>query len=710
MNNRKSIRVLFVLLLNFVITINTLYAQTLYGFVKELNSKNKPVKNVMVKGNCANQVETTDKGEFTLQFQLGKPGNTVLIFADKEGWVVTDKTKLTPNLPEDPYHNPHVVIVCPKEKWKKLLDESLEVCEKGMRASYEKRVAELYSEISGLNKENKSYQTVVDSLNKKIDLLIQQFNEQQDNALKFAEEHSKQNLDEITDLEKKAYQLFSEGKIEESLALRESMKSIENIEKRNVEIKSLQQTIGNNIAANEIDRRNLKQLAKEAQLLFKWDKAETALEYLARDTTDYDAMYEYADFLKLQNEFHKSQLVFDNLLNLLKCIDQTNNTEAIFRYANTLNNYGNMLRYQQLYSKAADVYLSSYEQFKRIDAKNSTDLNILAKYAWLLSDMGNNYRYMRRFSEANPLHKECLKIRKFLMEKDQVQYQAEYAKILHNFGSNLREQNQMDSVMSYYMQSLSIWENLNNKVEQAHVISSMAKYYGMLEQYDKANFYYDNAINLRIELSKENPPANEPKLAQTYSWAGTNNYYNKNFELAESDFIKSNVILAKYIDIETKAYLSYLTDNLNYLWLIKLQHKKLDNIESDFDQTIDLCKKYFLAITDLDNITKRKVLTTLTSAYLLKGKLPEAEKILIDANKLGADLKINLLTATIDLINGNTQNALQSLQETMIKSKQDKKISILKNDCLLTINYLVSKKMIAKTDDKFYEFLDMLNN
>jgi len=293
-----------------ILLVQNSYAQTLYGYVRELNSGNKPVDNVAIKGTLANQVYTTDKGEYTLQFQIGKPGKTVQLFADKEGWVVTDKTKLSPNLPSDPIHNPHTIIVCQKDKWNKLVAQSKDVCEKGMRESYEKRVAELNKNIASLNKANTNYQNCKDSLSNVIDQLTQQYQNQQENISKFAEEHSKQNLDEITELERKAYQLFNEGKIEESLALRESMKSIENIEKRNVENKSLKQTIANNTAANEIDRRNLKQQAKEAQLLFKWEKAEATLEYLAKDTTDNDALFEYGSLLFEEFEIEKSQKYF----------------------------------------------------------------------------------------------------------------------------------------------------------------------------------------------------------------------------------------------------------------------------------------------------------------------------------------------------------------------------------------------------------------
>lgn len=118
---------------------HTLCAQTLFGYVRELNSGNKPISNVLVKGISANQVLSTDKGEYTLHFQGRKAGQTVYITVEKEGWLVTDKSKLRTNLPSSPSQNPHIIVVCQKDNWDKLLRNSKDICEKGMRDSYEKK-------------------------------------------------------------------------------------------------------------------------------------------------------------------------------------------------------------------------------------------------------------------------------------------------------------------------------------------------------------------------------------------------------------------------------------------------------------------------------------------------------------------------------------------------------------------------------------------
>lgn len=297
----------FILIFVFIMLgSHTLCAQTLFGYVRELNSGNKPISNVLVKGISANQVLSTDKGEYTLHFQGGKAGQTVYITVEKEGWLVTDKSKLRTNLPSSPSKNPHIIVVCQKDNWDKLLRNSKDICEKGMRDSYEKKITTLNGQIKSLNKNNKNYQATIDSLHRQIEILTEQYNYQQEKISEIAENHSRQNLDEITEKEKQAYLLFNEGKIDESLALRESMNSIENIERRNAENAALKQTLANNDAANLVDRRNLKQQAKDAQLLFQMDIVERNLEYLARDTTDLDAVYEYGVWLFNNYEIEKS--------------------------------------------------------------------------------------------------------------------------------------------------------------------------------------------------------------------------------------------------------------------------------------------------------------------------------------------------------------------------------------------------------------------
>jgi hypothetical protein len=635
LKNMKIRLCLFVSLLLFSTGISN--AQTLYGFVKELNSQNTPVKNVMVKGNCANQVETTDNGQFTLQFQVGKPGKSVQLFADKEGWVVTDKTKLTPNLPEDPLHNPHVVIVCPKEKWKKLLDESLEVCEKGMRASYEKRVAELNGEISGLNKENKSYQTVEDSLYKEIDRLNQQYKEQQKNALKFAEEHSKQNLDEITELEKKAYQLFSEGKIEESLALRESMKSIENIEKRNVEIKSLQQTIENNLAANEIDRRNLKQQAKEAQLLFKWDKAETALEYLARDTTDYEAMIEYGSLLIIKNEIDKSQkyfkLIFSNSKqieanqkNILEqwniklddyeipegmmqydpalvfCIFNSINLseEGKFEIQEWFNLYESMNKYQieNLYH----ILIEEKVRLNRIDHESN-------KRELSLNDFSNNVLLNKLLFYFKCYHSNCL--------NDTLLKNEEIDNLYEKFTSNNMEINDDEAIST----SIIITKYLSNKIEYySKYLCDLYTNLGELYYNKKEYLEVEKAYLLALEASRINSDS-----ARILYYLGILYDDKHDFASAEKYYKEALIIYRQCAESAPNLYNSALGRCLGKLSEL---YSKTDNISNSLLVKLEECeiRKKVSSKSSEDYYNYGSCLGNIAWYYILLKKPKNAEK------------------------------------------------------------------------------------
>jgi len=533
------------LLFTILIVIFSIYskAQILYGYIRELNSDNTPVKRAVIKSTNANQITSTDKGEYTLRFQAGKPGNAVLLFLEKDGFVVTDKTKLTTTLSNDPLNNPHVIIVCPKDKWRKIMDASIDVCEKTLRISYEKKVTDLNQRLNDLKKDNNKYITILDSLRNEIQLLTEQYNEQLEDIIKIAEEHSKQNLDELNELEQKAYYLFNEGKIEESLALRESMKSMENIEKRNAENKQMTQTIDNNNAANAIDRNNLKQQAKEAALLFKWDKVEIALEFLARDTTDYKAISEYATFLYKQNHIDQAQKKYEQLLNLLKCLAKNNPNTYEPDIAITLNYIGRLFVKKHDYIEAEKYHKESFEIRKHLAKNNSESYE--SAFAETLNNMGILYKSKRDYTLAEKYYKESLEIRRRLAKNNPDVYEISFTVTLNNLGNLYEKKYDYIQAEQYYKESLEIYRHLintntGNYMENfAETLNNLGVLYEKKNDYSQAEHYYKESLETRRRLAKNNPEVFESVVAITLNNLGNLYRKSKNYTQSEQYYKES---------------------------------------------------------------------------------------------------------------------------------------------------------------------------
>ncbi len=574
------------LLFTILIVIFSIYskAQILYGYIRELNSDNTPVKRAVIKSTNANQITSTDKGEYTLRFQAGKPGNAVLLFLEKDGFVVTDKTKLTTTLSNDPLNNPHVIIVCPKDKWRKIMDASIDVCEKTLRISYEKKVTDLNQRLNDLKKDNNKYITILDSLRNEIQLLTEQYNEQLEDIIKIAEEHSKQNLDELNELEQKAYYLFNEGKIEESLALRESMKSMENIEKRNAENKQMTQTIDNNNAANAIDRNNLKQQAKEAALLFKWDKVEIALEFLARDTTDYKAISEYATFLYKQNHIDQAQKKYEQLLNLLKCLAKNNPNTYEPDIAITLNYIGRLFVKKHDYIEAEKYHKESFEIRKHLAKNNSESYE--SAFAETLNNMGILYKSKRDYTLAEKYYKESLEIRRRLAKNNPEVYEIEVAKTLNNIGVLHRVKNDYFQSEQYYKESLEIKRRLlntnsneSNKLSYSITLNTLGFLFVKKHEYTKAEQYYKESIEIRRQLAKNNPEAYEPDLAKILNYMGILYKCKRDYTLAEKYYKESLEIRRRLAKNNPDVYEISFTVTLNNLG--NLYEKKYDYIQAE---------------------------------------------------------------------------------------------------------------------------------
>ena len=384
---------------------------------------------------------------------------------------------------------------------------------------------------------------------------------------------------------------------------------------------------------------------------------------LGYDKENHIPAIQYANFLLTENQFTQAEKYLERGITkvLSKLSDDENNSFLRLDYAIALNYYGNLLRYQRLYARAEVYYSKSLDQFELLNAKASENISIKTNYAWLLSNFGNNCRFLKKFDQANLYHEACLDIREKLYELNPELYQADYAKILHNLGSSLRDQNKMENVMTYYKKSLTIWENKGNLVEQAHVVSSIAKFYFVKFEYEQAVPYYNRAVELRIELTQTNPLANEPKLAYTYNWSAINDYYKKNYDEALLKFTESNKILYNLLHDEPKAFIPYLFENLNFLLRIYLQKDKQEEVKKIIDETKVLYQNNLTKINLLDKKELEKIHLSASTAFLLNGDNTEVEKLLALCNQY--DYQRIFQLSVIDAVRNNSDNAKNEIRK-----------------------------------------------
>jgi tetratricopeptide (TPR) repeat protein len=269
----------------FLFLISTIcFSQNkLAGYVTEQNSGKKPLADVVIASAGANKIVSKDNGKFILTFQGLEAGENVVIRPEKQGWELVNEKEMKTFIPAKPDESPLKIILCKAGTLAAAKKEYYKVADPYIQQQYELK-------LKALNKEKTDYQSEKNRLREEKDRLQKQLDE-------MAEEFIRVNLDDANEVERKAIKLFKEGKIDESIQLRESLKS--GIEYKNAVARKAKE---DSIITFHIG--NLRKLANDYLLQFDFKKAEETYQELADgDTTNFENTSEFAYFLQQQNQY-----------------------------------------------------------------------------------------------------------------------------------------------------------------------------------------------------------------------------------------------------------------------------------------------------------------------------------------------------------------------------------------------------------------------
>lgn len=582
----KRNHVLMLVLLFILLVDYSLNAQSLYGYVLEQNSGKIPVRGVQVNGTFgANPVTTKTKGEYMLTFQDARPGKSVTLIVEKQNWVVTDKDKLSANLPEDAPNHPHTIVMCRKDVWEKQNKDFETLLKNYIKKAYEKEKA-------ALNKLDQQNQ-------KKIDSLWEKFENQTKDLKIFVEEYSKTNLDELTGIEKKAFILFKTGRIEECIALRKSLESEKNFIKEKNKQKKLDSerkkidtltTISDSTL--EFHKRNLQQEGRLAYLQNDMITAEQKFKFLAdNDSTDYENLATYAFFLTVQNRYDEAIIlnnralnatkskskkadVFNDLGGIYKKMHNYHDAEGFYKtsiyfrqyviqddslneikLASTLSDLGTIYEDQNDYPTAGEYYKEAFELLKKHTKDKDNEQLVYKLLSTALDNIGDLLDIEKRYAESKEFHFEELKIGRKLLEKYGDAYEPVIGLALHNLGRVFEHEKNYKAADSFLVKALELRRRLVEKNANAYepdlaqTLNSIGNIYFLQEKYKLAEDAYLEALNIRRRLSRFNPTANEPEVATELLNLASIYRLHSSFHDAEKAYWEAIHILEKFLDI-----------------------------------------------------------------------------------------------------------------------------------------------------------------
>ncbi len=328
---------IFTFLFAFII-VNDLIAQAVKnGVVKEYNERlaKTPLNHVEITISNAASTASDEQGKFMLKFRTLKPGDKVNVRRiEKLGYEIFNKEAL------DQWYisrdgKPFSVIMCNSEKFKRIRDNYSRVSSE----SYEKQLkieeARLAAERKNGKLKEEEYKAALKKLN-------DDYDRQLENLDNYVDHFARIDLSELSKTEAKIIELVQKGNIEKAIKLYEKQhleekykKQVDIGRKAEVAIDTLnairvQSYVARDSIFAAIKRKN--ETLRLAGGKENFEKIEKSLREVAlSDTTNADAICEYAQFANQQADFYVAIKLFSIYQRL--CLDDSRKVYAYMQIA-----------------------------------------------------------------------------------------------------------------------------------------------------------------------------------------------------------------------------------------------------------------------------------------------------------------------------------------------------------------------------------------
>lgn len=338
---------------------------------------------------------------------------------------------------------------------------------------------------------------------------------------------------------------------------------------------------------------------------------------------------------KDQQQYEESEACYLEALAVHRRIAETN-TDNETEVARTLHNLANLYADMKRYEDSEAAYLEGLEIYRRRAKANPQAYEI--KVGMIASSLANLYTNMKRYEESEALFEEALEIKRrwatmmpevfepelaltlgnfsvlyqktkqyekcepLLLESHEIyqrlarlvpeKYGAKLAITKYNLASLYYMSDKIKESLPFWVESLSMFQELSQRdskqyksnlndivdfVEQlAPWVSGEASDLYDEKQYEEAEFYYINALEMFKLLAQTDPETYEPEIGITLNDLGILYNNTKRYEECEATYQECLEIrrrLAKK-DPSREYQLAYTLNNIAYMYLLTERYQE----------------------------------------------------------------------------------------------------------------------------------------
>ena len=489
--------------------------------VKQYNQKQQktPLAGVQVEVRDAQSATSAANGAVTLKFATLKPGDRVTVRRiTKPGYEIFNKAAIdqwtiTRGATTE-------IVLVQSSYFTQLKSKLTQSSTDNYKKKYEQAKAELAQlQKSGKLKEAEYRQQLND------------LEDQYDNALKnldnYIDQFARIDLSEVSAEEQRILDMVEEGQIDEAVKAYEALDISGKLRQARENKKALSEAkarIEEEEAQQEQAIADLKEKQQREIATLKlaggkenYDKVACMLkENALADTTDIDAVWDYASFARNQRNFEDAERFW------LICLNGSK--DNIYLQASLQNNLGNLYKGLHDYAKAEEYYLKALEHHTQLFTQNPDAYR--ADLTGTQHNLGNLYSDLQDYAKAEEYYLKALENRTQLFTQNPDAYRGSLSDTqicLGNLYSNLHDCAKAEAYLLKALENKTQLFTQNPDAYRADLAmtqNNLGALYYALHDYTKAEEYFLKALENFTLLFHQNPEAYRYELASTQNNLG----------------------------------------------------------------------------------------------------------------------------------------------------------------------------------------------
>ena len=563
------------------------------GIAYRYNGKKQrtPIGGVYVKVATSRNGVVSDKknGQFVLKLDgLGMGDPLGMVTVSKRGMVVLNKDEVDRWSVQK---KPLVLILCDANEFQKLKDRLVAIGRSQAKKNHKQELAKLEALNAKKQLTLEQYYAKQDSIDKKMEHALARMDE-------YADLFARIDESEIDAVSQKAFDMFKQGHIDDAIDLfkkNEQKTKSPSIREKAEEMRQLAES-AESLAQRDIDEYTKQAKAYAEALKYKgeWEEAGRVLKELADALGTYEAMMEYADFARRQNQYAEAETYYKLCKDKIAPLVKTNPELYEPQLAIVYINLGVVYYCTKRFNESEQMHKAALQIRKRLADANpqahEPDLAVCYKHLGLL------YFETQRYAESEQMHKAALQIRKRLADANPQTYESDLADNYNNLACLYRATQRYAESELLSKTAMAIYKRLADANPQAcepdlaRSYNNLANLYSDTQRFTESEKMYKDALEILKRLADANPQAYEPDLAATYN--NLANLYSKTQRYAESEqmYKAAIAIYERLYEGAPQQYLSRLAKRYFDYGMAMLNNNKSNEAIEPVERSLKLCK------------------------------------------------------------------------------------------------------------------------